>query len=183
VDWIGLIRAALTNLMHGSIQQGGSTITQQLARVMFNLGMETSMDRKLKEFVLAYRLEQRYTKDQILELYLNMVYFGDGCYGVETAAQHYFGKHTSELTLSEVALLAGILPAPSVRAPTSNLEAAINGRNVVLNKLLSIEAISEEEYEEAKNQTIELSQTSLVELDAKGYALDFIKWTVCIHHL
>jgi len=175
VDWIGLIRAALTNLMHGSIQQGGSTITQQLARVMFNLGMETSMDRKLKEFVLAYRLEQRYTKDQILELYLNMVYFGDGCYGVETAAQHYFGKHTSELTLSEVALLAGILPAPSVRAPTSNLEAAINGRNVVLNKLLSIEAISEEEYEEAKNQTIELSQTSLVELDAKGYALDFIK--------
>jgi len=77
--------------------------------------------------------------------------------------------------LSEVALLAGILPAPSVRAPTSNLEAAINGRNVVLNKLLSIEAISEEEYEEAKNQTIELSQTSLVELDAKGYALDFIK--------
>jgi len=175
VDWVGIVRAALTNLMHGSIQQGGSTITQQLARVMFNLGMETSMDRKLKEFVLAYRLEQRYTKDQILELYLNMVYFGDGCHGVETAAQHYFGKHTSELTLSELALLAGILPAPSVRAPTSNLEAAINGRNVVLNKLLSIGAITQGEYEEAKNQPIELSQTSLVELDAKGYALDFIK--------
>ncbi|WP_018963458.1 transglycosylase domain-containing protein [Coprothermobacter platensis] len=175
VDWVGITRAAITNVLHGSVEQGGSSITQQLARVMFNLGMETSMDRKLKEFVLAYRLEQRYTKNQVLELYLNMVYFGDGCNGIETAAEHYFGKTAKDLTLSEAALLAGVLPAPSVRAPNSNLDAALKARDVVLNKLLSIGYITQEQYEQAKSEKITLSKETLAEQDAKGYALDYIR--------
>jgi penicillin-binding protein 1A len=175
VDWIGIIRAGITDVLHGSIQQGGSSITQQLARVMFNLGMQTSLDRKLKEFVLAYRLEQRYTKNQVLELYLNMVYFGDGCTGIETAAEHYFGKDAKDLTLSEAALLAGVLPAPSVRAPTVDMDAALKARDVVLGKLLSIGSITQQQYEEAKNEQISLTQANLIEQDAKGYALDYIR--------
>lgn len=174
VDWMGVARALFKIVFQGNVQ-GGSTITQQLARIMFNLGLERSIDRKLKELILAYRLEQRYTKDQVLELYLNMVYLGDGCQGVETAALHYFGKHANELTLAQAAMLAGILPAPSVRAPTVDLQAATAARNNVLAKLKNIGWISNDEYEAAKSEEIRLADKTRVEEDATGYALDYIR--------
>ena len=120
VDWLGVLRAALRNLRAGKIVQGGSTITQQLAKNVF-LSPERSIRRKIKELLLAYWLEQRFTKTELLTIYLHRVYLGGGSYGVEAAARRYFGKSARQLTLSESAMLAGLLKAPSRYAPTRNL--------------------------------------------------------------
>jgi penicillin-binding protein 1A len=117
IDVIRVAGAALQNLRYGWGAQGGSTITQQLARQSF-LTREKTITRKLTEIVVAARLEREFTKEQILELYLNKVYFGDGLYGVEAASLGYFGKHASDLDVSEAALLAGLVKAPSTYAPT-----------------------------------------------------------------
>src|SRR5690606_34640567 len=110
-DLMGLARAALANYRAEKIRQGGSTLTQQLARAVYELkGKE--VDRKLREIALAVRIEQRYTKDEILVHYLNQIYFGSGFYGIGSAARGYFGKKVSELTVGESALLCGVIPAP-----------------------------------------------------------------------
>jgi penicillin-binding protein 1A len=123
IDPIGLTRAMLANLFHRGISQGGSTITQQLAKNLF-LSRNRKMMRKLQEIVLALWLEHKFTKAEILELYLNRVYFGAGAYGVEAAAQRYFGKSARHVTLSEAALLAGLIKSPSRLAPTKNYDGA-----------------------------------------------------------
>jgi penicillin-binding protein 1A len=123
IDPMGLIRAALANLLHRSISQGGSTITQQLAKNLF-LSRNRDLMRKLQEIVLALWLEHKFTKNEILEHYLNRVYFGAGAYGVEAAAQRYFGKSARQVTLSEAALLAGLVKSPSRLAPTKNYDGA-----------------------------------------------------------
>src|SRR5438067_8961123 len=115
-DPIGVARAVLQNYRRGRIVEGGSTITQQLAKVLF-LTPDKSLGRKLREAVLALELERRYSKDRILEMYLNQVYFGQGAYGVEAAARSYFGKPVAELNLREAALLAGLPRAPSSYSP------------------------------------------------------------------
>ena len=112
VDLIGIARALFTNLREGDTVQGGSTITQQVAKNLF-LHPRKTLARKLEELALAVLLEARYSKEQILELYLNSSYFGEGAYGVESAARTYFGKTVSELSLGESSLLAGLLQAPS----------------------------------------------------------------------
>ncbi len=130
IDLQGIARAAVANLKAKKVVEGGSTITQQLARVVF-LTQEQSIERKLKEMSIAMAIEQNFTKQQILENYLNLVYLGAGAYGVADAAWVYFGKSAQELTLPEVATLAGIIPAPSTYSPLNNRELAIQRRNLV----------------------------------------------------
>jgi penicillin-binding protein 1A len=123
VDLVGVTRAMFANVLRRGVSQGGSTITQQLAKNLF-LTQERTLHRKLQELVLAFWLERKFSKDQILELYVNRVYFGAGAYGVEAAAQRYFGKPAKQLSLSEAALLAGLVKSPSRLAPTRNPEGA-----------------------------------------------------------
>jgi len=131
IDPIGLTRAVLANLLHRGISQGGSTITQQLAKNLF-LSRNRKVMRKLQEIVLALWLEHKFTKTEILELYLNRVYFGAGAYGVEAAAQRYFGKSARHVTLSEAALLAGLVKSPSRLSPTKNYDGAERRGQLVL---------------------------------------------------
>jgi penicillin-binding protein 1A len=131
VDPVGILRAAITNVLHRGVSQGGSTLTQQLAKNLF-LTQERTMQRKLQEAELALWLERKHTKDEILELYLNRVYFGSGAYGVEAAAQRYFGKSAKNVTLPEAAMLAGLVKSPSRLAPNRNPEGAEQRAQIVL---------------------------------------------------
>src|SRR5215471_1921340 len=135
VDPTGIARAIYQNFRHHRIVEGGSTITQQLAKVLF-LTPDKSLERKLKEAVLAVLLERRYSKDRILELYLNQIYFGHGAFGVEAAARTFFGKSVGELTLAESALLAGLPKAPSTYSPFEHPEAAKRRRTTVLARMV-----------------------------------------------
>jgi 1A family penicillin-binding protein len=149
VDLIRIVGAALANVREGRAAQGASTLTQQLARMSF-LNPEKTYTRKAQEAVLAALLEVEYSKEQILELYLNKVYFGSGLYGAEAAALGYFGKHANELTVAEAALIAGLVKAPSSYAPTADMDRAIARRAVVLNQMLEMGAIDEQTFKEAK---------------------------------
>src|SRR6266542_3791989 len=131
IDFIRVAAAAVRNLHEHRRAEGGSTITQQLARLTF-LSRDKTYRRKLKEVILAAHIEREYSKKEILELYLNKVYFGDGFYGVEAASLGYFGKHASELDVAEAALLAGLVKSPSTYAPTVSPTRAVSRRNVVL---------------------------------------------------
>lgn len=148
VDLWGVARAATTDILHMRRTQGGSTITQQLARNLF-LTHERTFTRKLKEVALAVELERSYSKDQILELYFNQIYFGDGAYGVEAAAKTFFGKPLQELTLPECALLAGIPANPSLYSPRRRAQAALLRRGKVLRNMLVTRAISQVEFDNA----------------------------------
>ncbi len=144
VDPIGIARATVQNYRRGRVVEGGSTITQQLTKLLF-LTPDKSMERKLKEAVLALELERRYTKDRILEMYLNQVYFGHGAYGVEAAARTYYGKSVAELNVREAALLAGLPRAPTTYSPFEHAEAAKRRREVVLRRLVEYGALKDAE--------------------------------------
>jgi penicillin-binding protein 1A len=144
VDPIGIARATVQNYRRGRVVEGGSTITQQLTKVLF-LTPDKSLERKVKEAVLALELERRYTKDRILEMYLNQVYFGHGAYGVEAAARTYFGKSVSELNVREAALIAGLPRAPSTYSPFEHGEAAKRRREVVLRRMVDFGALKDTE--------------------------------------
>ncbi|MBR1199252.1 PBP1A family penicillin-binding protein [Bradyrhizobium sp. AUGA SZCCT0240] len=131
VDPIGIARAAVANVMHRGVSQGGSTLTQQLAKNLF-LTQERTITRKLQEVELAIWLERKHSKSEILELYLNRVYFGSGAYGVEAAAQRYFGKSAKNVTIAEAAMLAGLVKSPSRLAPNRNPEGAEQRAQIVL---------------------------------------------------
>jgi 1A family penicillin-binding protein len=150
-----MVSAALANLRHRRVAQGASTITQQLARQSF-LTPDKTLHRKLQELILAARMERRYPKKRILELYLNKVYFGDGLYGAEAAARGFFGKHASQLTLPEAATLAGLVKSPSSYAPTVSMERATSRRNVVLQAMLENGVISSSDLRAARAQKIVL---------------------------
>jgi penicillin-binding protein 1A len=135
LDPIGIARATYSNYKSGRIVEGGSTITQQLTKVLF-LTPDKSLERKMKEAVLALELERRYSKDRILEMYLNQVYFGNGAYGVEAASRTYFGKSVSEVTVREAALLAGLPRAPSAYSPFEHADVAKRRREVVLRRMV-----------------------------------------------
>jgi len=127
IDWRGILRALVRDILSGSAKEGASSITQQLARNSLPLGGRT-MSRKLLEAMVALRIERQFTKQQILELYLNRIYFGNGCYGVETASQSYFGKNAAQLNLPEAALLAGLIRGPNRFSPLKNPEGAAEQR-------------------------------------------------------
>ncbi|HXH82026.1 MAG TPA: PBP1A family penicillin-binding protein, partial [Candidatus Tectomicrobia bacterium] len=142
IDPIGIARALVQNYRRGRVVEGGSTITQQLTKVLF-LTPDKSLERKIKEAILALELERRYPKDRILEMYLNQVYFGHGAYGVEAAARTYFGKSVSELNVRESALLAGLPRAPTTYSPFEHPEAAMRRREVVLRRMVEFGALKE----------------------------------------
>lgn len=135
VDLIGLARAIGTNFIKGELVQGGSTITQQLAKNMY-FGSEQTIKRKAAELFVAYEIEKQYTKNEVLEMYINMIYFGNGCYGIQEASRHFYNKPPSELTIEESAMLAGLPQSPSRYAADSEL--AKKRQQVVLNALEDI---------------------------------------------
>lgn len=141
----GLIRAILVDLLHFEKKQGGSTITQQVAELLF-LSPERTINKKIKKIYIAMKLEKYFTKQQILEMYLNLIYWGHGTYGAEAASQYYFGKSSSELNISEASLLAAIIPAPELLSPYKNPEKAKELRNIVIEKLYKAGYITESEY-------------------------------------
>ncbi len=148
VDPFGILRAAVTNLLHRGVSQGGSTLTQQLAKNLF-LTQERTMLRKLQEAELALWLERKYSKNEILELYLNRVYFGSGAYGVEAASQRYFGKSAKNVTLGEAAMLAGLVKSPSRLAPNRNPEGAEARAKTVLAAMAEAKFITEAQAQAA----------------------------------
>src|SRR5216110_3724882 len=149
IDWRGILRALVHDVLSGSAKEGASSITQQLARNSLPLGGRT-ISRKLLEAMVALRIERQFTKQQILELYVNRIYFGAGCYGVETASQAYFGKSASKLNLPEAALLAGLIRSPNRFSPLKNPEGAAMQRNAVLDRMVQLKKITPAEAEEAK---------------------------------
>ena len=155
VDFIRLAGALLHDLAHSRAEQGGSTITQQLARLSF-LTPDKTIRRKLQELGLAGRLERTFTKDQILELYLNKAYFGDGLYGVEAASLAYFGKHASDLDVAEAALIAGLVKSPSTYAPTVSVSRALARRATVLGAMRNAGVIDEGTFRSALRAPLHL---------------------------
>jgi penicillin-binding protein 1A len=153
IDPVGLARAALSNLFHHRIMQGGSTITQQLAKNAFLVPSRT-LKRKIQEIFLAIKLERYYTKDEILTFYLNRIYFGEGAWGIGAAAETYFHKKVSTLTLGEAALLAGMVQAPSYYDPFRNPSEALKRRDYVLYQMLSCRFITPEEYQRARQEPL-----------------------------
>jgi 1A family penicillin-binding protein len=151
IDFSGIIRAMYQNLRAGRVVQGGSSITQQLAKMMF-LDPERTLSRKLKEAYLAIQIERHYSKDEILDLYLNQVYLGSGAYGVEAAAHTYFGKPVSKLTLAEGAILAGLPAAPTRYSPLNDLQLAYSRRAHVLKRMYAEGFISKKQMQDAEKE-------------------------------
>lgn len=168
IDAQGIIRAAVSNLMAGGVVEGGSTITQQLARIVY-FDQERSVWRKLKEMRMAQKIEEDLDKDQILERYLNLVYLGSGAYGVADAAWVYFSKTVKDLTLPEMAMLAGLPPAPSVYSPFVNEKAAHQRRDRVLRRMEELKFITKAEAEEAIATPLNTKRSNPKRLDRQAY--------------
>ncbi|MBI4832686.1 MAG: PBP1A family penicillin-binding protein [Candidatus Lindowbacteria bacterium] len=169
----GILRAAFENLRAGRVVQGGSTITQQLARNLF-LTQRRDLGRKLREAILAIQIERRYTKKQILEMYLNQIYLGHGAYGVEEASRLYFGKHVEDLTVAQSALLAALPKAPTRFSPKNNPSAALKRRNLVLEMMSDEGYLTREQCISAKFEPIVL--TARFMKDNGGFAPYFVEY-------
>jgi penicillin-binding protein 1A len=173
VDWRGIVRALVHDVLSGSAKEGASSITQQLARNSLPLGGRT-VSRKILEAMVALRIEEKFTKQQILELYINRIYFGSGCYGVETASQAYFGKNASKLNLSEAALLAGLIRSPNRFSPLKNPEGAATQRDAVLDRMRDLKRISAMEAEQAKLTKVNARPRRLLQIQ-ENYAMDAVQ--------
>ncbi|MAL11379.1 MAG: penicillin-binding protein [Maricaulis sp.] len=171
VDVRGTARALIANLQAGHVVQGGSTITQQLAKNLF-LTSDRTLVRKVQEMILAFQLEHRFTKDEILALYLDRVYFGAGTYGVEAAAQRYFGRSATEVSLGEAAILAGLLKAPSRYSPVNDLGRAAARATVVLDLMYQTGRITEAERLAAAETPVRVAREA--SSPGAGYFLDWI---------
>ncbi len=173
-DTLGMVRSTITNVMSGEVKQGASTITQQLARILF-LSNEKTFDRKIKELIIAHRIEKTISKDEILEMYLNSVYLGSGVYGVSSAAKTFFDKDLSKLSLSEQALIAGLPQAPSVYSPFVNKKKSIERRNQVLRRMYRNKYITEEQMQKSQKEGLNLSKKPRVYSYNKApYFIDFV---------
>ena len=173
IDWRGVARALYRDITSGSAKEGGSSITQQLARNSLPLGGRT-LSRKALEAMVALRIERELTKDQILELYVNRIYFGSGCYGVETASQSYFGKSAVKLDLSESAVLAGLIRSPNRFSPLKNPRGAAAQRDTVLNRMQELKKITASEALVAKREKIN-SHPKRLTLIQENYAMDAVQ--------
>ncbi|MEL3891520.1 PBP1A family penicillin-binding protein [Ferrovibrio sp. MS7] len=169
IDPIGLGRATFANIRAGRVVQGGSTLTQQLAKNVF-LDTSRTMKRKVQELLLAFWLERNFTKDQILEMYLNRVYFGAGAHGVEAAAQRYFDKPASKLNLTESAMLVGLLKAPSRLAPTGNIKSAQSRAAQVIDNMVAAGFIDEAAAKAAAAKPAQLARSRLPMPNARYFA-------------
>ena len=173
IDWRGVARALFRDITSGSAKEGASSLTQQLARNSLPLGGRT-ISRKILEAMVALRIERELTKDQILELYVNRIYFGSGCYGIETASQAYFGKDASKLDLSESALLAGLIRSPNRFSPLKNPEGAVIQRDTVLDRMRELEKISAAQQLEARREKINSHPRRLTMIQ-ENYAMDAVQ--------
>jgi penicillin-binding protein 1A len=173
INPVGIGRAAITNLTSGGVREGGSTITMQLVKNLF-LSQKRAVTRKIAEAVLAIRLEQVLSKDHILEMYLNQVYWGHNNYGVQTAARTYFNKSVANLTLGESAMMAGLIPAPEEFSPFVNMKLAKQRQKEVLVRMLELNWISQQEYNDALKQQIKLGKIK----SFQGSALPYVTNTV-----
>jgi len=167
VDYLGIFRAIISNVIARDLVQGGSTITQQLARIVF-LDQERSFLRKVREALLAQKIERELNKEQVLERYLNLVYLGSGAYGVADAAWVYFSKSVKELTLPEMATLAGLPPAPSEYSPLVNANVAKERRNIVLQQMLEAKVITKKEEENAIAEPLAIKPSAPKRLEVKA---------------
>jgi peptidoglycan glycosyltransferase len=166
IDPVGILRALKVNTREGESQQGASTLTQQMARSLFPdyVGRDKSVSRKLKEAVVALKLETFYSKDQLLLLYLNRVFLGENAYGFEDAAQFYFGKSAKNINLSESATLVGILPAPNAFNPCADINKALERRNLVLKRGLDLGFITQDEERDARRSRIAVRPEACLEV-------------------
>jgi penicillin-binding protein 1A len=176
VDLKGIARAIFKDIKAGEFVEGASTITQQLSKTLF-LTPRKTLVRKLKEAILAFQLERRYTKDEILELYLNQVYFGSGAYGVESAAKIFFGKSAKDLTLAECALVAGMPKSPSRYSPLVNPDLALTRRNTVLQQMRDTDIISDADYQQAVKEALHTNGRKF-NLSKAPYFVEYIKETL-----
>src|SRR5437667_4839979 len=173
IDWRGILRASMRDIMSGSAKEGASSITQQLARNSLPLGGRT-LSRKVLEAMVALRIERQFTKQQILELYVNRIYFGNGCYGVETASQAYFGKSASKLNLPEAALLAGLIRSPNRFSPLRNPEGSRIQRNAVLDRMVALKKITPTQAEQAKRAKVATHPKRMPQIQ-ENYAMDAVQ--------
>ena len=173
IDWRGIMRALVRDITSGSAKEGASSITQQLARNSLPLGGRT-LSRKLLEAMVALRIERQFTKQQIIELYVNRIYFGNGCYGVETASQAYFGKNASKLNLPEAALLAGLIRSPNRFSPLKNPEGAKIQRNAVLDRMVALKKLSPADAEPAKRAKVATNPKRMPFVQ-ENYAMDAVQ--------
>ncbi len=173
IDWFGIGRALVRDIMSRSAKEGASSLTQQLARNSLPLGGH-KLSRKLLEAMVALRIEHEFTKQQILELYMNRIYFGAGCYGIETASQAYFGKSASKLNLSESAVLAGLIRSPNRFSPLRNPEGAALERNAVLQRMLELKKISVAQAQEARATKVQ-SHPKRLPMVQENYAMDAVQ--------
>lgn len=155
VDYIGLIRAVTYNITNREFAQGGSTITQQLAKNMY-FEYNSGVERKIPEIFIAKYLEKKYSKEEILEMYVNIIYYGDGNYGINQASINYFGKKPSKLSLAEGSMLAGLPQAPSAYSLSSNMEGAKSRQKMVLSSMVDNGIITGEEFDEAAQTTLNI---------------------------
>jgi len=179
VDFVGMTRAMVKNWRAGRIRQGASTVTQQLARNSYPDVLpsnDRSFNRKMLEAFVALRIEQNFTKQQILEFYLNRVYFGAGFYGAEAAARGYFGKSAKQLTLSECAMLTGLLRSPNNLSPWKNRQACIDARNYVLTRMLELKEIGEARFQEAMSENLAVKNRGAT--FSESYAVEFVRQQV-----
>lgn len=172
VDYFGIARALITNIRSGDVKQGASTITQQLARNALELSGR-NYDRKALEAVLAQRIERTLSKKQILEMYVNRIYFGSGFYGIETASRGYFGKSASELDLNESAILAGLIRSPNRFSPRNNLDGALGERDAVLERMLELQMISQHDVAAAKAAKVVVKHEQPLRYQ-EDYAMDAV---------
>ncbi len=178
VDVQGILRALAKDIASGRVVEGGSTITQQFVKITLGTS-ERTLTRKLREAILAYRLEKKYPgrkgKDTILTMYLNTIYFGTGAYGVETASNVYFRKHADKLTLSQAAFLAGMAPSPSSFSPYSDRDEAVKRRNDVLHKMLRAQFITQAQFDEAANAELRLAYPRKENYKMAPYFIEYVK--------
>ena len=172
VDYFGVLRAAISNYRQGRVKQGASTVTQQLARNSFDL-KEHSYRRKLLEMFVARRIEEHLTKEKIMELYLNRVYFGSGFYGVEAAARGYFGKTAQDMSIGECAMLAGLLKSPNAHSPWNSPDRAKKDRDFVLSRMREMRMISREEFENAMRLPLVVHKRT--NPNRVSYAIDLVR--------
>src|SRR6184192_4286613 len=173
IDWRGILRALVHDILSGSAKEGASSLTQQLARNSLPLGGRT-LSRKILEAMVALRIEKDFTKQQILEAYVNRIYFGAGCYGVQTASLAYFGKDAAKLNLSESAILAGLIRSPNRFSPLKNPEGAAVQRDTVLDRLIELKKISLAQAQEAKLTKV-ASHPKRMPLIQENYAMDAVQ--------
>jgi len=174
IDWKGVTRALWANVVKGTVVQGGSTITQQYVKNAY-VGAERTLWRKVQEAYLAYELEMKYSKNKILELYLNDIYFGQSCYGVFTAARKYFGKSPQDLTVAECAMLAGVIRSPSYYDPNIRPQEVQERRNLVLLKMMKDGFITEEEFNGAINEQLNIISPNTIFIPKRApYFSDYI---------